>query len=241
MGWFSDRIKQVSENHYINPASRLFNQQRAAARLGQKPRKLVDVYRNPLTYVAGGPGNVWGGLAAAGLSGGFNYWSQKETNRENRRLAEQQMAFQERMAATAHQREVRDLRLAGLNPTLSAGGNGAATPSGASATMQAPLIDMQPIFQAMSVQQDQQRIDIQKDLAVAEIGKKGTEKDKIKAQTHLLGKGAARATVESELNIILKKMIDTYKSNYLDKDKHNKKTMREWNNRPKGTPIERLK
>lgn len=66
--------------------------------------------------------------------------SARDTNNRNNQLANRQTAFQESMANSAHQREVADLKLAGLNPILSAN-KGAATPSGASIANQNPIPD----------------------------------------------------------------------------------------------------
>jgi len=86
---------------------------------------------SPITDMLGDGG--WGSVISAGSSllGGQN------ANVSNAKQASNQMDFQERMSNTAHQREVRDLAAAGLNPILSGtGGVGATTPSGASATIQ---------------------------------------------------------------------------------------------------------
>ncbi len=89
-----------------------------------------------------GLGSIIGaGLAAANpyaplIGAGLSFIGGERRNRAQVGTAREQMAFQERMSNTAHQRQMADLRKAGLNPILSAKYGGASSPGGAMAQIQ---------------------------------------------------------------------------------------------------------
>lgn len=91
-------------------------------------------------FLIGGPaGAAVGATVGAGASSAL---SQQETNKMQMELAGRQTQFQADMSNTAHQREVADLRAAGLNPILSAKYGGASTPPGATAVISNPMADL---------------------------------------------------------------------------------------------------
>ncbi len=83
---------------------------------------------------------VAAGLAiSAGIPAVASFLGQRSANRQNLKIAREQMAFQEQMSNSAWSRGVRDMRNAGLNPMLAFQQGGASSPGGAQATMQSEL------------------------------------------------------------------------------------------------------
>lgn len=126
-----------------------------------------------------------GSVAGTALQGSFNA-----------REASKNRSWQEQMSNTSHQREVADLRAAGLNPILSAN-HGASTPGGSSASVSAPDISG-AINSARSVSQQGQLMRAQTEQAKSSAVLNVANARQAAANTNLTNQSSRRAAVEAD-------------------------------------------
>lgn len=125
---------------------------------------------------------------------------QHNANQQNKGEAEKNRQFQLNASNTAHQREVADLRAAGLNPILSAGGSGASTPSGATATMSNALEGLgSGVADAPSKYMAAENAKADLGNKKAQIGVQSAQVENLKAQSLAARASSAKSAMETQV------------------------------------------
>ena len=147
-------------------------------------------------------------LGGAVLSGA----GQDSANRTNMQMSEDQMKFQERMSNTSHQREVSDLRAAGLNPLLSVNA-GASTPQGSMAQVKSVTDGaITNAKEAMLMGSQLGQMKAQTDLLDAQ--KRNTDMD-----TLVKSKGVPEAEIKNDIFDLIRPSIQSIKGSANDSAK----------------------
>lgn len=143
-------------------------------------------------------------LGGAALSAVSSALGQRSANKQNVALSREQMRFQERMSSTAHQRQVADMKKAGLNPMLSAMQGGASAPVGAMASVENENPDLSGV---VSTALESRRLKKDIELAEQQIKNQKAVERKTNAETKIIQGNIPFAELKGQAGQMVQKTI----------------------------------